>query len=59
MVKLNAHSSKLYKDPWDLRPPPFNDNNGEVQNNNQNDVNRDEVNKQNCLNNTTDKANQD
>lgn len=41
---VHANRLKLYKDPRDFRPPPVNDNNGEVQNNNQNDVNRDDVN---------------
>lgn len=56
---VHANRLKLYKDPRDFRPPPVNDNNGEVQNNNQNDVNRDDVNKQNGQNNAKDRANQD
>lgn len=56
---VHANRLKLYKDPRDFRPPPVNDNNGEVQSNNQNDVNRDDVNKQNGQNNAKDRANQD
>lgn len=60
-LKSSVHANRLkfYKDPRDFRPPTGNDNDGEVQNNNQNNVTRDKGNKQNYQSNVNDRANQD